>query len=61
MSAQVHSVPRQTEYRKKGILEWNIIDLSSTLSLTCRGNVNYYKSIHHPIPARWKREHTGNF
>ena len=26
------------------------IDLSSKLSLTYGGNVNYYKSVHHPIP-----------
>ena len=26
-------------------------DLSSKLSLTCGGNVNYYKSVHHPLPT----------
>ena len=25
------------------------------------GNVNYYKSVHHPTPARGNREHPGNF
>ena len=42
MSAQVYSVSDQTEGRKKGFLEWASIDL-------CRGNVNYYKSVHHRI------------
>ena len=41
MSAQVFSVPSQIEGRKKVFLEWTNIDLSSKLSLTCRGNVNY--------------------
>ena len=26
------------------------INLSSKLSLMCGGNVNYYKSVHHPNP-----------
>ena len=39
---------------------WSI-DLSSKLSLTCGKNVNYYKSVHHPIPTRRNREHYGNF
>ena len=26
-----------------------------------RGNVNYYKSVHHPIPTREDSEHPGNF
>ena len=51
MSAQVHSVPGQTEGRSKAFLEWKSIDLSHELSLTCGGNVNYYKSVHHPIPT----------
>ena len=51
MSAQVYSVPGQTEGRRKAFLEWKSIDLSYELSLTCRGNVNYYKSVHHPIPT----------
>ena len=51
MSAQVYSVPVQTEGRSKAFLEWKSIDLSHELSLTCGGNVNYYKSVHHPIPT----------
>ena len=51
MSAQVYSVPGQTEGRRKAFLEWKNIDLSYELSLTCGGNVNYYKSVHHPIPT----------
>ena len=35
----------------KPFLEWVSIDLSSKLSLTCGDNVNYYKSVHHPIPT----------
>ena len=27
------------------------MDLYFKLSLTCGGNVNYYKSVHHPIPT----------
>ena len=50
MSVQVYYVPYQTEGRGIAFLECTCIDLSSKLSLTCGGNVNYYKSIHHPIP-----------
>ena len=46
---QVYSVPRQTEGRWNVFLEWTSIDLSSKLSLTCGGNVNYYKCVHHAI------------
>ena len=60
MSAQVYSVPSQTEERRKALLEWKGIDLSSKLPLTCRGNVNYYKSVHHPITTCDNREHSGN-
>ena len=42
-------------------LEWKSIALSYKLSLTCGGNVNYYKSVHHPIPTRGNMEHPGNF
>ena len=61
MSAQLYSVPGQTEGRRKALLEWKSIDLSYELSLTCGGNVNYYKSVHHPIPTCENREHPGNF
>ena len=61
MCFQVYSVPRQTEGRRKAFFEWKDTDLSSKLSLTCWGNVNYYKSVHHPIPTRGNREHTGDF
>ena len=37
------------------------IDLSYELSLICEGNVNYYKSVLHPVPACENREHSGNF
>ena len=60
MSAQVYYVPSQTEGRKKNLLEWKGIDLSSKLSLTCGGNVNYYKNVHHPITTCENREHFGN-
>ena len=52
MSAKV-SVPGQTGMES--------IALSYKLSLTCGGNVNYYKSVHHPIPTRGNMEHPGNF
>ena len=61
MSAQVYSVPGQTEGRSKAFLEWKSIDLSHELSLTCGGNVNYCKSVHQPIPTRENKEHPGNF
>ena len=61
MSAQVYSVPGQTEGKRKAFFEWKSIELSCELSLTCWVNVNYYKSVHHPIPTRGNREHTGDF
>ena len=61
MRAQVYSAPCQTEGRRKALLEGKSIDLSYVLSLTCVGNVGYYKSVHHPIPTRENREHSGNF
>ena len=59
MSAQVHSVPGQTERRSKAFLEWKIIDLSRELFLTCGGYI-YYKSVQ-PMPTHENREHPGNF
>ena len=41
INAQVYSIPGQTEGRRKVYLEWISIALSSKLSRTCRGNVNY--------------------
>ena len=61
MNTQVYSVPGQTAWRKKTFFEWKSIDLSYELSLTCGVNVNYYKSVHQPIPTRENREHPGNF
>ena len=61
MSAQVYSVHGKTEGRSKVFLEWKSIDLSHELSLTCWGNLNYYKSVHQPIPSRENRQHPGNF
>ena len=61
MSAQVYSVPGQTERRSKVFLEWKSIDLSDELPVTCGGNVNYYKSVHQPTPTCQNREHPGNF
>ena len=57
MSAQVYSVPGQTEGKRKAFLEWKNINLSYWLSLTCGGNINYYKSAHHPIPTCENKEH----
>ena len=61
MSAQLNSVPGQTEVRSKAFLEWKSIDLSYELSLTWGVNVNYYESVHRPIPTRENKEHPGNF
>ena len=64
MSAQVYSVPGQTEGRNKTFLERKSIDLhgvSQCLLTTCGGNVNYFKTVHQPIPTRENREHPDNF
>ena len=55
MSAQVYSVPGQTEGRMEAFLEWTSINVSHELSLTCGGNVTYYKSVHQPIHTRENR------
>ena len=57
MSAQVYSIPDQTEGRRKVFLKWKSIDLSYELSLTCWSIVSYYKKAHHPIPPPDNREH----
>ena len=61
MSAQVSTVPGQTEGKSKTFLEWKTRDLSHELYLTCGSNINYYKSVHQPILTRENREHPGNF
>ena len=61
MSAKIHSVPGQTEERRQAFLERKSIDLSYELFLTCGDNVNYYKSVHHPIPTRENMEYHDNF
>ena len=57
MSAELYSVPGQTEGIWKAFLEWTSTDLSSKLSVTCAcgGNVNFFKNVHHPIPTRGNR------
>ena len=37
------------------------MELSYELSLTCGHNVNYYKSVHHPVPTCENRQHPCNF
>ena len=59
MSALVYFAPGQAEGRRKAFLEWKSIDVP-ILSLTCEGNVNCYKSVHHLIPTRVNMEHPGN-
>ena len=51
MSAQVYFVPGQTEGIRKASLEWTNTEPSFKLSLTRGANVNYYKSVHHPVPT----------
>ena len=46
--------------RGKAFLKCKSIDLSSKLSVTYGGNINYYKNVHHPIPTL-PRVHPGNF
>ena len=57
MSAQVYSVPDQTAGTRKPFLEWKC----PVLFLTYRGNVSYYKIVHHPFPTCWNTEHPGTF
>ena len=61
MNAQVYSALGTTDGRRKSYLEWNSIDLSYKVSLTCVGNVKYYESVNHPILTGGNREHPGNF
>ena len=61
MSAEVYSVPGQTEGKKKTFFEWERIDLSYELSLTYGVNIEYYKSVHHSLPTRENREYPRNF
>ena len=62
MSAQVYSVPGQTEGKRKAFFEWTSTDISFEPSLTsCGVNVNYYKSVHYFIPTSENKEHPGNF
>ena len=51
MSAQVYSVPGQTEGKGKAFLEWGKAESYPINHLLHEegGNVNYYKSVHHPI------------
>ena len=61
MNAQVYSALGTTDGRRKSYLEWNSIDLSYKVSLTCGVNVKYYESVNHPILTGGNREHPGNF
>ena len=58
MTGRVYSVPGQTEGKMKAFMEWTITHLSSKLSLTCGGNVNYQKNVHH---NGGNRKHPDNF
>ena len=61
MNAQVYSALGTTDGRRKSYLEWNSIELSYKVSLTCGGNAKYYESVNHPILTGGNREHPGNF
>ena len=61
MNAQVYSALGTTDGRRKSYLEWNSLDLSYKVSLTCGGNAKYYESVNHPILTGGNREHPGNF
>ena len=61
MSTPVYSVLGKTQGRGKSFWEWKNIDLSYEISPTCGCNVNYYKSVHYPIPIHENKEHPGNF
>ena len=61
MNAQVYSALGTTDGRRKSYLEWNSLDLSYKVSLTCGGNAKYYESVNHPILTGGTREHPGNF
>ena len=51
LSSSFKLVPKYILFLVKLFLQWASIDLSSKLSFTCGGNVNCYKSFHHPIPS----------
>ena len=57
MSAQVYSVPGQTEGRREAFLEWKSIDLSYELPLTCGGIISIIKMfiILRNIYSPWKK------
>ena len=57
----MYSVPGQTEGRRKAFFEWKSINITFEPSLICGVNVNYYKSVHHPVSTCENREHPGNF
>ena len=61
MFVLIYYVPGQTAGRRKAFSERKSIYLSSKQFRTCWGNVNYYKSVYHPITTRGNREHPGNF
>ena len=50
----LYSVPAQSEVKGEVRPFWSG-------KASCGGNVNYYKSVHQPIPARENWEHPGNF
>ena len=60
MNARVYFVSGQTEGTRKAFFEWKSIDVSYELYLTIGININYYKSVHHPIPTCENMEHPGN-
>ena len=51
-------MPKRTGREDIFEVDASIVDLSSKLSIIYRGNINYYKSVHHPIPSLSVR--TGN-
>ena len=50
-TSPAHSVLGQTERGKGAFFEKTSINTSSNLSLACGDNVNYYKTVDHPIPT----------
>ena len=48
-SAQVYSLPGQTEGKERLFLEKTSIDLSSKLSLTYETKLNHCESAHYPL------------
>ena len=61
IQSNIFKITKSFLHFEEGLFGMESIELSYKLSLTCGGNINYYKNVHHPIPTHGNREHPGNF